>query len=120
MGVNIRGPVGYVGGDIIGHDKLVGVPSAAAISDALHPVLDAIKSAPPEVQQEARAKLTELEDEAAKGKGANDSAMAKLVDGLVGLIPAAASAVASAFATPVLGELVGPVTTFVLDKLRGK
>jgi hypothetical protein len=30
------------------------------------------------------------------------------------------SAVASAFATPILGGLAGPVTGFVLDKLRGK
>jgi len=46
--------------------------------------------------------------------------IAKLVDGLVGLVPAATSAVVSAFATPILAGIAGPVTGFVLDKLRGK
>jgi hypothetical protein len=45
---------------------------------------------------------------------------AKLVDGLVELVPSATSAVVSAFATPILGGIAGPVTGFVLDKLRGK
>jgi hypothetical protein len=34
-------------------------------------------------------------------------------------VPAAASAVVSAFATPILGAIAGPVTRFVLGKLRG-
>lgn len=119
-GVNISGAVGSVGGDIIGRDKIVGIPSAAALDDALRPLLDAVKAAPPQVQPEAEAKLAELKQQAAKGKDANDRVMAKLLDELVGLIPAAASAVGSAFATPVLGALVGPLTSFVLDKLRGK
>jgi hypothetical protein len=99
---------------------IVGVPSAAALDEALRPVLEAIKAAPPEVQPEAEAKLAALKQEAAKGKDANDGVMAKLVDGLVGLVPAAANAVGSVFATPILGGLVGPVTSFVIDKLRGK
>jgi hypothetical protein len=64
--------------------------------------------------------LADLKQEAAKGKGANDGAVARLVEGLVGLVPAAASAEVSAFATPILGAAVGPVTSFVLEKLRGK
>jgi hypothetical protein len=39
---------------------------------------------------------------------------------LIGLVPAAASGVGSAFATPVLGALVGPATKLVLDKLGRK
>jgi len=119
-GVNISGSVGSVGGDIVGRDKTVGVPSAAALDDALRPVLEAIRAAPPQVQPEAEAKLAALKQESAKGKNADDGVMAKLVDGLVGLVPAAATAVGNAFATPILGGLVGPVTKFVLDKLRGK
>jgi hypothetical protein len=119
-GVNVSGTIGSVGGDIVGRDKIVGVPSAAALDETLRPVKEAIKAAPPEVQQEAEAKLAELKQEAAKGKDANDGVMARLVDGLVGLVPAAASAVGSAFATPILGGLVGPVTSLVTDKLRGK
>ena len=33
-GVNIAGAVGSVGGDIVGRDKIVGVPSAAALDGA--------------------------------------------------------------------------------------
>jgi len=118
-GVNISGHVGSVGGDIVGRDKIVGIPSAAALDDALRPVLEAIRAAPPQVQPEAEAKLAGVKQEVTKGKNADDGVMAKLLDGLVGLVPAAATAVGSAFATPILGGIAGPVTSFVLDKLRG-
>ena len=119
-GVNIGGNVGSVGGDIVGRDKIVGVPSAAALESALRPLIEAIGAAPADKRAEAEAKLAALKQEAAKGKDANDGVMAKLVDGLVELVPGAASAVVSAFATPILGAIAGPVTSFVLDKLRGK
>ena len=119
-GVNIAGTVGSVGGDIVGRDKIVGVPSAAALDGALRPLIDAISAAPAEKRAEAEAKLVALKQEAAKGKDANDGVVAKLVDGIVGLVPGAVSAVLSAFATPILGGIAGPVTGFVLDKLRGK
>jgi hypothetical protein len=119
-GVSISGSVGSVGGDIVGRDKIVGVASAAALDDVFRPVLEAIRAAPPQVQSEAEAKLAAVKQEAAKGKNVDDGVMAKLLDGLVGLVPAAAAAVGSAFATPILGGLVGPVTSFVLDKLRAK
>jgi len=116
--VNIGGSVGSVGGDIVGRDKITGAPSAAALDSALRPLREAIGAAPAEVRTEANAKLTALKQEAAKGKDANDSVIAKLVDGLIELVPAAASAVVSAFATPILGGIAGPVTGFVLDKIR--
>lgn len=117
-GVSISGVVGSIGGDVIGNSKIIGIPSA--LDEALRPVLEAIKAAPSEVKPEAEAKLVALKLEAVKGKDRDDRVMAKLLDELIGLIPAAASAVGSAFATPILGAFVGPVTTFVLDKLRGK
>jgi transposase len=43
-GVNISGQIGWIGGDIVGRDKIV-VPSH--IDDALRSVLDAIAAAPP-------------------------------------------------------------------------
>ena len=120
-GINIGGSVGYVGGSIVGRDQITGVPSAAALDDALRPLIEAVRDAPAEKRAEAEAKLAALKQEAAKGKSAaDDKVMAKLVDGLVGLVPGAASAVVSAFATPLLGGIAGPVTDFVLDKLRGK
>ena len=119
-GVNISGSVGSVGGDIVGGNKTIGVRSAAALDDTLRMVLEAIRTAPPQAQPEAEAKLAALKQEAAKGKEANDGVIAKLVDGLVGLVPSATTAVVSAFATPILGGIAGPITNFVLDKLRGK
>jgi hypothetical protein len=118
-GVDICGSVGFVGGDIVGGDKITGAPSAAAIDGALRPLRKALGTAPAETRAEAEAKVEALGKEAAKGQGANDGAIAKLVDGLVGLVPSGASAVVSAFASPILGGIAGPVTSFVLDKLRG-
>src|SRR5512144_3087603 len=94
-GVDISGHVDNVHGDIVGRDKNVGVPSAAALDGALRPVIEVIGAAPAEVRSEAEAKLAALKQEAAKGKDANDSVIAKLVDGLVGLVPGATSAVVS-------------------------
>ena len=119
-GVNIGGTVGNVGGDIVGRDKITGAPSAADLDRALRPLIEAVGAAPADVRPEAEAKLGELRKEAAKGQDADDGVIAKLVDGLVGLVPGAASAVVSAFATPLLGAIAGPVTGFVLDKLKGK
>jgi hypothetical protein len=119
-GVNIGGTVGPVGGDIVGRDKHIGIPLAAELDVALRPLLEAIEAAPTETRAEAEAKVTALKREVVKGKDANDGVIGKLVDGLVGLVPGAATAVVSAFGTPILGGIAGPVTTFVLDKLRGK
>ena len=105
-----------MGGDIVGRDKITGALSKAEIDDALRPLAEAIGSAPAERRPKAEEKLAALKQETAKGKAANDSVVAKLVDGL----PGAASTVVSAFATPIQSGIAGPVTQFVLDKLRGK
>lgn len=114
--VNISGVVGTVGGDIVGGDKITQTYSPVALETAFRPLDEALKIAPPE----AASKLAALKTEAAKGKDADDGVVAKLVDGLVGLVPGAASAVVSAFGTPILGGIAGPVTKFVLDKLQGR
>jgi hypothetical protein len=118
-GVNISGVVGTVGGDVVGRDKIAGAPSAAALDRALKPLIEAIGAAPAEKRAEAETKLAALKQEAAKGEKANDRTVADLVEGLVELVPGAVSAVVSAFATPILGGVVGPITGYVLDKLRG-
>jgi hypothetical protein len=113
--VNISGEIGNIGGDIVGGDKIVQTVMPLMVDAAFRPLDDALKGAPPE----AAAKLAALKTEAAKGKEADDGVVAKLVDGLVGLVPGAASAIVSAFGTPILGGIAGPVTKFVLDKLKG-
>ena len=67
-GVNITGTVGSVGGDIVGRDKIVGAPSAAALDAALKPLIEAIGSAPTEKRTEAEAKLTALKQEGGEGR----------------------------------------------------
>lgn len=119
-GVSIGGTVGNIGGSIVSRDQITGVPSAAALDGAFRPLIEAVGAVPIEKRPEAEAKLTALKQEAAKGKAADDGVIAKLVDGLVGSVPAAAIAVVSAFATPLLGGIAGPVTGFVLGKLRDK
>ena len=119
-GVSITGTIGSVGGDIVGRDKITGALSEAVLDNALRPLSDAIAAAPAETRTEAEAALAALKREVANGADADDGVLAKILDGLVGLIPEATSAVVSVFATPILGGIAGPVTRFVLDKLRGK
>lgn len=91
--------------------------SQTEIHNLWQPVAEAIRAAPQEKQAEATAKLEDLKKEAAKGNTAEDTTLAKLVKGLVGLVPSAVSAIVSAFGTPILGGLAGPVTKFVLGEL---
>ena len=120
-GVNISGGSVTVGGDIVGRDKIFGTEiSKAQLDQVFRPLTEAVRTAPHEMQQEAAQKVEALKNEAAKGKSASDSVMAKLVEGIVELVPGAVGAVVSAFATPILGGLAGPVTKFVLDKVQGK
>ncbi len=120
-GINISGGSITVGGDMVGRDKIVGTEvSKVQLDQLLHPIEQAIKAAPPENQLAAMQKLEDLKNEAAKGKNAKDGTVAKLVDGLVGLIPGAVAATVSAFGTPLLGGIAGPATKYVLDKIQGK
>ena len=63
-------------------------------------------------------KVEELKAEIAKGGQADDPRLGKLVDGLIGLVPQAIGAVVSLFATPILTGIAGPVTKYVLEKLK--
>jgi hypothetical protein len=118
---NKFGAITTASGDVVGGNKTVTTTyySATEIHNAWQPVVDAIQTAPPEKQAEAGAKLDDLKREAAKGDKAEDTTIAKLVKGLVGLVPSAVSAVASAFGTPILSGVAGPVTKFVLNELEG-
>jgi hypothetical protein len=74
--------------------------------------------AAPSVKADAVAQVAQLKTEIAKGAAAEDGTVAKLVDGLVGLVPDAARTVASTFATPVLSGIAGPLTKWVLETLK--
>jgi hypothetical protein len=79
-----------------------------------------LRAVPSEKQNEAIQQAEELKKEVAKGKEANDGVMAKIVDGLVALVPGAVGAVIGMFATPILGGLAGPVTKYTLERIQGK
>jgi hypothetical protein len=104
-GINISGHVGSIGGDVVGGNKITNMPSAAELDGAFRQLSDVVSTAPTGQRAEAEAKLAELKKEAAKGKDADDGILAKLVDGLITLVPPATSAVVSAFTTPILSRL---------------
>lgn len=121
-GVNVGGNVGgsVVTGDhnvVAGRDATVGI-SAADLDRLFAPIVAAIAAAPPDKMAAAAPLVTELKEEAAKGDKADDGRLARIIDGLVELVPAAVGGVVSVFASPILGGIAGPVTKFVLDKIQ--
>jgi hypothetical protein len=120
-GVNISGGNVTIGGDLVGRDKIVGTEnSSVQMEQIFRPLMEEVRSAPAAVQGQALQKVEELKKEAAKGKNASDGVMAKLLAGIVGLVPGAVSAVVSAFGTPILGAIAGPITKYAVDKIQGK
>jgi hypothetical protein len=108
------------GGDFVGRDKITQGVSPRELESLFTPLLAAIaREAPADKQAAAVERVQELKAEVAKGRQAEDGKIAKIVDGLVALVPGAVSAVVSTFATPILGGIAGPVTKYVLDKLKG-
>ena len=106
----------FVGGNKILSEQL----TPERIDNLFRPLADLLPSTPAGAQPAAAEKVEQLKTEVAKGNNANDSVMAKLIEGVVGLVPSAVSGIASIFATPVLSGLAGPATKYVLDKIQGK
>lgn len=107
-------------GVVIGRGGTVTVTQGLSGEDVaalFAPVQAVIQSVPGEDQAAAQQTLYDLEGEVAKGDQAHDSRMAELIDDLVGLVPGAVSAVVSVFASPILSDIAGPVTNFVLQRL---
>ena len=94
--------------------------SAQELEQLFQPILQAARQAPPDRQAGAVKIAEDLKGEASRGKDAEDATLAKLIEGLVGLVPAAVGAVVSAFASPLLAGIAGPVTKYVLNKIQGK
>ena len=115
-GVKMSGGNVSVAGDIVDHHPATGaaIPNAG-IEEAFKTATEAVRRS-----SEARAKLEELMAEAAKGDEASDSAMARLVKAIVGLVPESASAIAAGFSSPVLGGIAGPVTKYVLAEIQSR
>lgn len=112
-----------VGGDMVGRDKITTVTTGLSgdqLTQLFAPLMNALRTAPPEKQNDAMQKAEELKKEVAKGKDANDRTMAKIINGLVALVPGAIGAVVGMFATPILSSVAGQFTKFVLDEIQGK
>lgn len=117
---NIGGTINTGGGHVVGGNMTVTTNttySPIEIHNTWQPVAEAIRAASPDRRAAAEAKLEDLKKEVANGNKAEDGTIARLVKGLVGLVPSAVSAIVGAFATPILGGVAGPVTKFVLDEL---
>jgi hypothetical protein len=123
-GVDIHSDNVHVGGDVTGRDKVtttwtVGVASAE-FERLFVPLMQVLHNLPPEQRDEATQKTEALKSELSKGKDADDTVLAKLVDGIVKIIPNGVSAIVGMFASPILAGIAGPVTKFVLDRIQGK
>ena len=95
---------------------------AAALSAALMPVAEAVRQSGADAATQAQAMhmIEELKQKLPKGKDeSNDNQVAKVLKGLTDLVPGAVSTIVSAFATPVVAGLVGPVTKFFLNSVLG-
>jgi hypothetical protein len=107
------------GGDFVGRDKITQGILPRDLEPLFAPILAAVQQhAPADQQPVAAQQVEQLRTEVAKGKQADDSKVGKIIEGLVAKIPEAVGTVVSAFASPLLGGIAGPVTKYVLEKLK--
>ena len=111
----------YAGRDFVGRDSIRTQGLAAHDIEALFAplLLAVVQHAPPDKQAAAVQQVDDLKAEVAKDKDAEDSRIGRLLDGLAAMVPGAIGSLVSTFATPLLAAVTGPVTKFVLDKLKG-
>jgi hypothetical protein len=118
-GAYVGGNIHTDGGDFAGRDKIIQGISPQDLETLFAPLLAVVaQQALSDKQAAAVQQVQKLKAEVAKGKQADDSKMGKIIDGLVGMVPDAVGQIVSMFATPILGGIAGPVTKFVLGKLK--
>jgi hypothetical protein len=110
------------GGNIVGGNMTVNTTTSTMSKTeiAFQPIAGTVKETAPAMRPAAEATLASLKKEVEKGeKGEkpDDTIISGLLKGLVGLVPSAASAIVSAFGTPILGAVMGPATKLVLEEL---
>ena len=119
-GIVVGGNLEVKDSTVAGRDVKISGLEAKELGKLFAPLLKAIDQAPAEKKAAALEKAKQLDEELAKEKSAEDSRVADLVDGIVGLVPGAVSAVVAMFGQPILAGVAGPVTQFVLKKIRGE
>jgi hypothetical protein len=118
-GAYVAGNV-HTAGDFVGRDKITQGISPRDLEPLFAPVFAAIQQhAPADQKTAATEQVEQLKTEVAKGKQSDDSKVVKIIEGVVAKVPEAVSAIVSAFASPLLGGVAGPVTKYVLEKLKG-
>ena len=120
-GAFVGGGVTVGHGDFVGRDKIVTGLSPGDLDALFAPLIAVIRGqqgfASPD-QSATLQQVHELKAEVAKGTSAADTKVARIVDGLVRLVPSAIGSVISMFATPLLGAIAGPLTKGILDRLK--
>lgn len=86
------------------------------LDDLLMPLTDQIRNAPPELLDQVSEGFQVLKTELAKGNQADDRVVARTADKLISQVPAAGETLADLLTSPRLGNFVGPVTLFVIEK----
>lgn len=113
--------VNVTGGDFVGRDRFTTGVSPAELAPLFATLRAAVAAqAAAHTKVAAVRHVEEIQAEAGKGPRAEDGKIARVVEGLVGLVPGAVGAVVSAFSTPLLDGIAGPVTKYVLGKLKGE
>ncbi len=107
------------GGDLVGRDKVTRGVSPRDLAPLFAPLLAAVvQHVPADRQGAAVRQVQALKAEVAKGEQAEDTTVGRILERLATMVPGAIGAIVSMFATPLLRGIAGPVTKFVLDKLK--
>lgn len=112
----------HAGGDFVGRDqtKIAHGVSPGDLELLFRPLWETIEQqAPPAKHADATQQVEQLKAEVAKDDQADDGRIARIIEGLVEMVPGAIGSIVGLFATPILAGVAGPVTKYVLDKLKG-
>ena len=115
VGIRVNAPVEPTATD-------VGTPrpeiSAKQLQPLMKAVLDVLKKAPESARAQLQPKMDHLQAELLKGHACDDGTLGRLLDDVLTQLPTLAGPLAKLFETPLVHSAAGPVTQFVLDKLR--
>jgi len=116
-GAYVGGNVNTGGGNFVGRDKITHGLSPAVMEQLFAPLLAVVaRQVPPDKRVEAMQLTEALRTEVAKGEEADGSKIKKIIDGLIEMVPGAIGTVVSLFTTPVLKNVAGEVTKYLLEK----
>ena len=108
------------GGDFVGRDKVIHGVTSTDLPAVFATLLAAINQhTEPAAKELVAEQVAEIQAEATQAPAQrNDKRLARLVEGLVDLVPGAVGAVVGAFASPLMAAVAGPVTAAVLAQFK--